>query len=96
LEDLPSHEDRKDHDKSDEQADNDTATPWMRLTGILQRKNVRDDQSHHQCSANEIQLQKLLFPRGLRRPSILRHDEQEKYHNRCDSADGQVDVEALG
>jgi hypothetical protein len=67
----------------------------VRLAGILQRQDVGDDQPHHQCSANEVQLEELLFPRGLRRPSILGHDEQEKYHNRCDSADGQVDVKAL-
>lgn len=67
----------------------------MALTAVLQSQHVRHDQAHHESSSDKVHLEYLFFERRLCWFDIRWSFEEDEDDDRCKSADGEVDPEAL-
>lgn len=95
LVDFPSHKDQNEHTKADQESYNLAAVPGMCLAPILQRKDKRNNQSHHKSCTDEVHLQELFFGCSLCRGCTTWGLEEQEDQSGSQSPDGQVDVEAL-
>ena len=66
----------------------------MRLAAVLKCEDVAGEQTDHQTSTHEIQLQNLLFQASFHRLRALGCLEEEERDNCCNTTNGQVDPEA--
>jgi hypothetical protein len=67
----------------------------MCLPAVLQRKNVASQQADHESCAYKVELQDLLLPGRFHRLCSLGRLEEEEGDNGSDTADREVDPEAL-
>jgi hypothetical protein len=95
LEEFPSDEDSQKDNEADKESNYSAAIPGMCLPTILQREDIASEQANHESCAYKVELQDLFFPGGFHRLRGFVRLEEEEGNNGCDTADGQVDPEAL-
>jgi hypothetical protein len=92
---LPNDEDSQKRNEADEEANDSAAIPRMRLASILKSKNVAGQQADHQTCAYKVELQDLFLPGGFNGLCGFCWFEEEEGDSCSDSADRQIDPEAL-